>query len=215
MKSSSQYGQKILQKIRSFTAVLSTNEKEQFYSELSHYFKKGSWHSSIRPRAFRTGSTSYSTRAHQTRWQGLVNACTPDDKELLSHLFASMVDHSKSEKTLKVMDAALGKLNDSDVSVSVSSWISHRQVKQLQKAAKNNPAIKRVLNGVNNPKNLQVDRRRTMLKVQKVQKLESVLSAYQWSDFLRSYARYARNFEVERTSSMGVSHVSGSLSIGT
>ena len=34
LKSSSQYGQKILQKIRSFTAVLSTNEKEQFYSEL-------------------------------------------------------------------------------------------------------------------------------------------------------------------------------------
>ena len=97
----------------------------------------------------------------------------------------------------------------------MSSWISHRQVKQLEKAAKNNPQINGVLDGVTNPKNLQVDRRRTMLKAQKVQKLESVLSAYQWSDFLRSYARYARNFEVERTSSMGVSHVSGSLSIGT
>ena len=39
-KSSSQYGQKLLQKIRSFTAILSETEKHQFYSELSHYFKK-------------------------------------------------------------------------------------------------------------------------------------------------------------------------------
>ena len=75
--------------------------------------------------------------------------------------------------------------------------------------------VRDVLKDVTNPYNLQINRRKNMLKAQKVQKLESVLSAYQWADFLRSYAKYARNFEVERTSSMGVSHVSGSLSIGT
>ena len=156
----------------------------------------------------------------------MMNSCCPI-------YLPSMVDHSKSENTLKVMDNALRL---SGARVSVNSWMSQSQVDQLSKAihridprqatnveddddqSNSNPPlfqnVRDVLKDVTNPYNLQINRRKNMLKAQKVQKLESVLG-YSVGGFFKKLRKICTNFEVERTSSMGVSHVSGSLSIGT
>ena len=57
--------------------------------------------------------------------------------------------------------------------------------------------------------------RQKMVRAHKVEKIKDMKSIYDINIFLLEYKKYARNFEVDRTKQMSVSHVSGSLSIGT
>ncbi|MEK9727299.1 MAG: hypothetical protein VW397_04230 [Candidatus Margulisiibacteriota bacterium] len=75
--------------------------------------------------------------------------------------------------------------------------------------------LKSVIDSLKISRGQQVRYRLKLVNAHKIEKIKDMQTVYDLNSFLLSYKKYARNFEVDRTKTMSVSHVSGSLSIGT
>ena len=203
------------------------DQKHMLYAEVAHYFKIPSG-STINRYLNRSNSTSYygrfvqnglstSTDSNDHKLVQLIqNAKFNNNSKLLAHLCVAMPKFGSNYDAFTEMNDYLNELNmDVDKQNafirSCEELVTPNDLKALQKIFNGN----NIIDGIKIARGQQMTYRQKITKANKVQKISSVNSAYALIEFFRQYEKYSRNFEVEKTKSMSVSHVSGSLSIGT
>ena len=155
---------------------------------------------------------------------------------LLAHLFVSLPDHDAFIKYGSVTQA-IGVINTNVINnlnnhlkqlddyslwvlknfceVLFSNDMYSKMMRAVQTLHQSDPAccdkVRKVLLDTKITQGMQIRYRQKMIGAYKVQKIKSMSSIYELNVFLLDYKKYARNFEVERTKPMSVSHVSGSL----
>ena len=208
----------------------SDEQKNMLYAEVAHYFKIPSG-SPISRRFNRSNSTSYygrfvqnglstSTHSHDHKLVRLIqNAKSKNNSTLLAHLCVAIPKFGSNYDAFSEMSDYLSDLQfHADISKNKDTFIrtceelvTPNDLKELQTLF----YLNSIIDGIKIARGQQMTYRQKITKANKVQKISSVNSAYALIEFFRQYEKYSRNFEVEKTKSMSVSHVSGSLSIGT
>ncbi|MGA0242064.1 MAG: hypothetical protein ACO3K7_03595 [Candidatus Marinamargulisbacteria bacterium] len=141
----------------------------------------------------------------------------------LPHILKPL-NETSTAKVLNAMNTQINKNGDgqvnndhsypTDLITAAEELMTKDDVDRLKTAIGNNDDhINKILKKINTMRGAQIRYRQKMMRMTKATKIAEVETVYEWVSFLRNYDNYTRNFEVPKTQQMGVSHVSGSLSI--